>query len=98
MTSIKELDSIHLVGIGTAGISVLFARALADGISRCVVDVVRLNTAQEKTWQGDLYIPGIKRCGDVTTAGRLVAPAPLMLISSGTRHPPPIARALAAGV
>jgi len=80
-----EATEVHLVGLGEAGIWSLFARALAGNIARTVVDAARLDHTQDQAWLDDLYIPGLRRVGDVNTAGVLIAPAPLMVMNTGTK-------------
>lgn len=80
-----EVTEVHLVGLGQAGIWSLFARALAGNVARTVVDAARLEHTKDRAWLDDLYIPGLRRVGDVNTAGILIAPCPLMIMNTGKK-------------
>jgi dienelactone hydrolase len=83
LKSRPEVSDVHLVGVDKAGVWSLFARALADGVSRTAIDADRTNATYDATWLADLYIPGLRCAGDVSTAGLLIAPAPLMIMNTG---------------
>ena len=79
----KETEEIHLVGLSRAGIWSLFASALTKDIARTALDMDKLDLSNDEEWLADLYIPGLRRIGDITTAALLVCPGPLMLMNTG---------------
>jgi len=85
LTSCSKVSDIHLVGLGRAGVWSMLARALTGSVSRTVIDADRFDNDSDEAWSGELYVPGIRRCGDVTTAGILVAPAPMMVMNTGKK-------------
>jgi hypothetical protein len=82
-----DVTSIHLQGMGAAGLWCLFARALAPGVGRTVVDGNRLRASDDAYWAEHLFIPAIRAAGDLRTAAALIAPAPLFVHNTGADFP-----------
>ncbi len=87
-----RVGKCHLVGQGEAGICCLFARALASGIGRTVVDWGGRDLGGDQAWSGALFAPGIRALGDVRTALALCAPGWLLVHGAGDHFPQRIAR------
>lgn len=75
--------SPNLVGLGEAGLWALLARGLDPGVARTAVDTVQFDNTQDESFLQSLYVPGLRRTGDLRTAGALAAPAPLWLFNTG---------------
>ncbi|MBM3214894.1 hypothetical protein FJZ36_08270 [Candidatus Poribacteria bacterium] len=72
-------QGIHLVGTGEAGIWALLARGLAPDILVTVADMAQWDNTDDASFEGSFYLPGIRRAGDIGTAGALAAPGRLAL-------------------
>lgn len=73
----------NLVGLGEAGLWALLARGLDPGVARTAVDTAQFDNTQDESFLQRLYVPGLRRAGDLRTAGTLAAPAPLWLFNAG---------------
>lgn len=69
----------NLMGCGTGGFWCLMAAALSRDLRRVAVDAGGLDTSKDETFLGDLFVPGLRRAGDVRAAGALCAPTPLLI-------------------
>jgi len=69
----------NLVGQGEAGIWCLLAAALRPGLRRVAVDARGIDTSNDESFLGDLFVPGLRRVGDVRMAAALCAPSALMI-------------------
>ena len=78
-----DVDSVNLVGLDRAGIWCLLARGLAPEVRSLAADVANLDLSDDEAWMGDLYIPVIRRVGDVETAVTLAAPGRLLICNTG---------------
>jgi hypothetical protein len=83
LSSREEPDAVHLVGLGKAGISGLFAKSLSTTISRAALDLNGIDTSDETPWLDDLFIPGLLQAGGIEGACTLIAPQPMMLMNAG---------------
>ena len=92
-----RVGQCHLVGRGEAGVWCLFARALADGVGRTVVDWGGRDLGDDEAWTGALFVPGIRALGDVRTALALCAPGRLLVHGAGDHFPQRIAGAVGTG-
>ena len=71
---------VDLVGADAAGLWCLLARAVAgDSIRKLAADMNGFGWDRDEDYRDRLYIPGLRRLGDVPTALALAAPAPLLL-------------------
>ena len=82
-----DVTSVQLLGMGAAGLWCLFARALAPGVGRTVVDGNRFRASDDAHWAEHLFIPAIRAAGDLRSAAALIAPAPLFVHNAGTDFP-----------
>jgi dienelactone hydrolase len=73
----------NLVGLGEAGLWALLARGLDPGVARTAVDTAQFDNTRDEGFLQHLYVPGLRRAGDLRTAGTLAAPAPLWLFNTG---------------
>ena len=72
--------AVDLVGAGDAGLWCLLARAVAgDSIRRLAADLAGFGWDRDEDYRERLYIPGLRRLGDLLTAIALAAPALLLL-------------------
>lgn len=74
---------LNLVGLGEAGLWALLARGLASEVARTAADVAQFDNTRDDSFLQHLYVPGLRRAGDLRTAGALTAPAPLLLFNTG---------------
>jgi len=73
------VELVNLVGLEQAGVWCLLARGLAPEIRSVAVDAGEIDLHKDETWLGDLFIPVIRRLGDIQTAVTLAAPARLLV-------------------
>jgi dienelactone hydrolase len=76
---------IAVWGRGTAGIWCLLAAGLASQLDALAIDACGLDTSNDESFLGDLFVPGLRRVGDVRAAASLCAPAKLMLYNTQGR-------------
>lgn len=78
-----ENKTVDVIGVGPAGLWVMFARALSHVPGITVVDGNLFDAAGNDSYYGECFAPGLRGIGDVKTAAMLCAPNPLYL--AGTR-------------
>ncbi len=78
---------VSLVGLGEAGLWALLARAFAPFVEQAIIDADQFDATDDQSFIAKLYAPGIRRAGDVRTAGALAAPGKLFLHNAGSRFP-----------
>ncbi|MHB9036396.1 MAG: alpha/beta hydrolase family protein [Armatimonadota bacterium] len=71
--------NVSLVGSGNAGLWCLLARAFAPCVSRMVCDAAGLDTSSDDAFAKDLYVPCLRRAGDIKTAIAVSAPGKLFI-------------------
>ena len=84
LRQVTGFSSVSLIGLGEAGLWCLLACGLDPHIVRVVVDTNQLDTEDDQAYEDSLFIPCLRRIGDVNTAVALTAPADLMLHNAGT--------------
>ncbi|MEX2401243.1 MAG: hypothetical protein WD423_10755 [Rhodothermales bacterium] len=85
-----DIDAVDLVGMGEAGMWTLLARGLVDDVGRTVIDLSGREfefsfgdlddtsiDASDTEFLDALFVPGVRRAGDVRTAVVLTVPARL---------------------
>ncbi|MDE3000789.1 MAG: hypothetical protein OXU79_17075 [Gemmatimonadota bacterium] len=87
LRSREDVTVCHLAGVGEAGLWCLFARALATGACRTIVDGNRFRASDDAHWAQHLFIPAIRAAGDLRTAAALIAPGPLYVHNAGSGFP-----------
>ncbi|MDE2995082.1 MAG: acetylxylan esterase [Chloroflexota bacterium] len=83
--------AVDLVGAGDAGLWCLLARAIAgESIRKLAVEMTDFGWDRDEHYRDRLYIPGLRRLGDMPTAVALAAPASLLLhgATDGSVSPP----------
>ncbi len=83
----NRYHAVHLVGLGKAGLWCLLARALALGVGRTVADVDVFPCDDDGVWADHLYIPLLRRAGDLRTAAALVVPGHLLIHNAAASFP-----------
>ncbi len=76
--------SLSLVGVGEAGLWCLLAAAGAPKLTSVAADMAGLDASSDEQLMERLFTPGLRRAGDVRTAGALWAPAGLLLHNAGS--------------
>ncbi|MBI2842657.1 MAG: acetylxylan esterase [Armatimonadetes bacterium] len=71
--------SVSLVGSGKAGLWCLLTRPFDPHISRTVSDVAGFDTSSDEAFIKDLYVPCLRRAGDLRTAIAVSAPTKLFI-------------------
>ena len=99
VTALAYLDSRDdvgrrsLLGLGSAGIYCLLARAMAAGLHRTCADLSGFDPASDRCWLERCFVPAIRAAGDVRTAMALIAPGHLLIHGAGGGFPTAWARA-----
>lgn len=75
--------TVNLVGMGEAGLWCLLARGLADGVATTVVDAAQFDNDDDEAFRQRLFVPCLRRAGDLSTAGALTAPHRLWIHNTG---------------
>lgn len=70
---------VHVVGMDIAGLWVLLARAVTDGDGKTVVDAAQFDARSDDEFVKRLYIPCLRRVGDMRTALAVMSPRPLLV-------------------
>jgi dienelactone hydrolase len=78
-----EVSSRRLVGIGDGGLWALLARGLSRNVEATAVDVAQFDNNSDDSFLERLASPGLRRAGDVRTAGALSAPGRLLIHNTG---------------
>lgn len=86
LKSRPEVSRVRLVGQGDAGLWCLLARAMATGIDATVVDAARFND-EDDSYRERLFLPGLRRVGDLRTAAALAAPGRLFIHNTAPGFP-----------
>jgi hypothetical protein len=90
-----DVREVSLVGQDIAGLQVLLARPLLDGLARTVVDLGELpDPLAAGVYPAPLDLPGIFQFGGWNAAAALSAPAPLWLYGDLSRFDGTWARAV----
>jgi dienelactone hydrolase len=77
------VSSVSLVGLGEAGLWGLLACGIDPHIVRAALDIAQFDSADDQAYLDRLFIPCLRRLGDVKTAATLAAPAALLLHNIG---------------
>jgi len=72
-------ETIDVVGTGRAGLWVLLAAALDPGELTVAVDLDRFDVSDDESYVNGLFIPGLRRAGDVRAAAPLLSRGRLLL-------------------
>jgi len=72
IAALRETPNATLVADGDAGVAGLLAAAIVPG-TRAVVDVGEFDVSNDSAFLERLYIPGLRRAGDVATAAAMIS-------------------------
>ena len=72
-------ETVDVVGAGRAGLWVLLAAALDPGELTVAVDLDRFDASDDAAYVDGLFIPGLRRAGDVRAAAPLLSRGRLLL-------------------
>ena len=73
------VDTVNVVGAGRAGLWVLLAAALDTGQLTVAADLDRFDASDDEAYVNGLFIPGLRRAGDVRAVGPLLSRGRLLL-------------------
>jgi len=79
---------INLVGVAEGGLWCLLARPFLDEVAGTVVDLAGFSGRQDEEFEERLFVPLLRRVGDLRTAGALCAPGRLLLHNAGPGFDP----------
>ncbi|MEE2709224.1 MAG: hypothetical protein VYA69_06475 [Gemmatimonadota bacterium] len=79
-----DSSTVALIGTGEAGLWCLLACGIDPHIARAVCDTNKFDTGDDQSYLDRLFIPCLRRAGDLRTAVALAAPAELLLHNTGT--------------
>ena len=74
-----EVDKVNLIGEGQAGLWALLAASLEKGLNAVAADTDDFDLDDDEDYLETLYVPGLRRVGDLRTAQAMIAPSPLLL-------------------
>lgn len=74
-----EVEGIHLIGEGMAGLWSLLAAPFAQPLESVIVDANGFDTSDDANVLQYLFIPCLRRAGDFRAAQALMAPTPMMI-------------------
>lgn len=77
----RQYKTVHVAGLGDAGLETWLARAVWGGQGATLVDTARFDTVSDEAFIRRLYSPCLRFAGDVVTACILIAPHPLSLFN-----------------
>jgi hypothetical protein len=75
----QEYDRVHIVGFGTAGLWALMAAAIVEVDGKVVADANQFDANDDNEFVKRLFVPCLRRIGDLRTALALIAPRPLLV-------------------
>ena len=87
LKSWKKVGSVHLVGVGDAGLWCLMARVFFKEAVRTAIDFNRFDVDDDKTWCSRFFVPAVRSSGDVRSALSLIAPGQLLIHNAGPSFP-----------
>lgn len=73
------VDTVNVVGTGRAGLWVLLASALDTGVLTVAADLDRFDATDDEAYVNGLFIPGLRRAGDLRAPGPLLSRGRLLL-------------------
>jgi len=83
----QRFKRVHLIGVGTAGLWVLLAAAVVDGDGKVVADAAQFDAGSDDEFVKRLFVPCLRRVGDLRTALALIAPRPLLVHNAHPNFP-----------
>jgi len=83
LSGVFEHKDMAVIGLGRGGLWSMLAAPFSTSCEICVVDCMQFDLDDDAAFVRELYIPGLRRAGDVRTAIALFAPGRLMLHNTG---------------
>jgi dienelactone hydrolase len=83
----QEYDRVHIVGFGTAGLWALMAAAIVEVDGKVVADANQFDANDDNEFVKRLFVPCLRRIGDLRTALALIAPRPLLVHNAHSNFP-----------
>ncbi|MBI1388731.1 MAG: hypothetical protein GC154_09825 [bacterium] len=74
-----EVERVQLAGFGEGGLWTLLAAALAPELDSVVIDAAGFDSDDDFAYLKRLFVPHLRRAGDVRMAQAVIAPAPLLI-------------------
>ncbi len=74
-----EIKKINLIGSGAAGLWCLLAAAMTNDLQSIVIDADQFDSNDDAQYLEKLFVPGLRRAGDIRTAQALLAPSRLLM-------------------
>lgn len=92
VTALRYLESrgsakADLIGLGSSGLECLLARAVAGGPGATLVDADRFDASDDQAFADKLFVPSIRRAGDLLTACAMIAPGKLTIFNAAKGFP-----------
>lgn len=78
---------VSLLGLEEAGLWCLLAAPLATGLLKTVADAAQFDPDDDNAWIRRLFVPQIRRAGDLRTVAALVAPSQLVIHNAAATFP-----------
>jgi len=76
---------VQMIGIGRAGLTVFLAGGFCEQASVVIADIDGFDNSSDGAFLEKLNIPLLRRGGDLTTAGAMLAPKRLVLFNTGSK-------------
>ncbi|NLC56640.1 MAG: hypothetical protein GX774_07390 [Armatimonadetes bacterium] len=83
----REVSRVQLVGTGVAGLWGLLACALDTKVEAAALDLAGFDPEDDACYLETLWVPGLRRAGDLRTAAALCAPRRLLLHGASPNFP-----------
>ncbi len=83
----SKRDTVNVIGLGSAGVWTLFARALAGPGVNLAADMNNFETREDGEFLARFFIPGIRRAGDFHAAAVLDTQAKLLTYNASDSFP-----------
>ncbi len=83
----QRFKSVHLVGTGIAGLWVLLAAPMIEVDGKVIVDAAQFDAKDDNEFVKRLFVPCLRRIGDLRTAIALIAPRPLLIHNAHPNFP-----------
>lgn len=80
-------ESVDVVGVGRAGLWALLAAALDEGQLRVAADLDQFDASDDQAYVRGLFIPGLRRAGDLRAAATLLAHGSVLMHNSHAGFP-----------
>lgn len=80
-------DAVNLVGVGRAGLWILLAAAIDQGVGSVVADLDRFDASNDADYVDRLFIPGLRRAGDFRAVAALTTGSRLLLHNAHAGFP-----------